>query len=61
MYYSLVCLLVYFVVCLLLLYRSEGIHTAVSSDVESIFKGKTLKQLSLLEDQVKKKLKGTVR
>ncbi|KAF6041340.1 CACTIN [Bugula neritina] len=38
--------------------RREGIHTAVSSDVESIFKGKTLKQLSLLEDQVKKKLKG---
>ncbi|XP_067927934.1 splicing factor Cactin-like [Watersipora subatra] len=38
--------------------RREGIHTAVSSDVDSVFKGKTLKQLSILQDQIRSKLKG---
>lgn len=38
--------------------RREGIHTAVSTDVEGVFQGKTLKQLSILQDQIRAKLKG---
>ncbi|XP_013403092.1 cactin [Lingula anatina] len=38
--------------------RREGINQAVSSDVSSVFKGKTHNQLLLLKEQIKKKLKG---
>ena len=40
--------------------RREGIHTSVTTDVESVFKGKTLKQLSILHEQITNKLKGIV-
>ena len=38
--------------------RRSGIHTAVSHDVDKVFKGKTLSQLEMLEQSIKKKLKG---
>lgn len=38
--------------------RREGINEAVNDEVVSIFKGKTTKQLQLLEDQMRKKLTG---
>ncbi|KAJ8304998.1 hypothetical protein KUTeg_018581 [Tegillarca granosa] len=38
--------------------RREGINESVSHEVASIFKGKTTSQLLLLEEQIKKKLKG---
>ena len=38
--------------------RRSGIHTAVSQDVDKVFKGKTLSQLEMLEQSIKKKLKG---
>ena len=38
--------------------RREGINEAVNDEVVSVFKGKTTKQLQLLEDQMKKKLEG---
>ena len=38
--------------------RRSGIHTAVSQDVDKVFKGKTLNQLEMLEQSIKKKLKG---
>ena len=38
--------------------RRSGIHTAVSSDVDKVFKGKSLSQLELLEKSIKNKLKG---
>lgn len=38
--------------------RRSGIHTSVSTDVEKVFKGKSLSQLELLEDSIKKKLRG---
>ena len=38
--------------------RRSGIHTAVSTDVDKVFKGKSLSQLELLEDSIKKKLRG---
>jgi len=37
--------------------RREGIHQAVSSEVAAIFKGKSLAQLQLLGDQIRKKLR----
>lgn len=38
--------------------RREGINEAVNDEVVSVFKGKTTKQLQLLEQQMKKKLEG---
>ncbi|KAK3610182.1 hypothetical protein CHS0354_038818 [Potamilus streckersoni] len=38
--------------------RREGINQSVSEEVATIFKGKTTKQLLLLEEQIKKKLQG---
>jgi hypothetical protein len=38
--------------------RREGVNEAVNDEVVSVFKGKTTKQLQLLEDQMKKKLEG---
>lgn len=38
--------------------RREGVNESVSHEVASIFKGKTTSQLLLLEEQMKKKLKG---
>lgn len=38
--------------------RREGINEAVNEEVVSVFKGKTTKQLQLLEEQMKKKLEG---
>ncbi|KAK2156039.1 hypothetical protein LSH36_223g02000 [Paralvinella palmiformis] len=38
--------------------RRSGINTSVTEDVNSVFKGKSLIQLGLLEEQIKNKLKG---
>lgn len=38
--------------------RREGVNEAVNEEVVSVFKGKTTKQLQLLEQQMKKKLEG---
>ncbi|XP_053404285.1 splicing factor Cactin-like [Mercenaria mercenaria] len=38
--------------------RREGVNEAVNDEVVSVFKGKTTKQLQLLEEQMKKKLEG---
>ncbi|XP_052785051.1 splicing factor Cactin-like [Mya arenaria] len=38
--------------------RRQGINEAVNEEVVSVFKGKSTKQLLLLEDQMKKKLQG---
>ena len=38
--------------------RRSGINTSVNEDVNSVFKDKTLAQLHLLEDSIKKKLRG---
>ncbi|CAI9720087.1 cactincactin-like [Octopus vulgaris] len=38
--------------------RREGINHSVSSEVSTIFKGKTTNQLLLLQEQMKKKLQG---
>ncbi|KAL3867399.1 hypothetical protein ACJMK2_044604 [Sinanodonta woodiana] len=38
--------------------RREGINQSVSEEVATIFKGKTTKQLLLLEEQIKKKVHG---
>lgn len=38
--------------------RRTGINQSVSEDVQSVFKGKTLQQLSILEQSIKNKLRG---
>jgi len=38
--------------------RRAGINEAVSEEVVSVFKGKTTKQLQLLEEQMRRKLAG---
>ena len=38
--------------------RRSGINTSVADDVNTVFKGKTLAQLGLLGEQIRKKLKG---
>lgn len=38
--------------------RRDGIHSSVSREVNSVFKGKTLNQLNLLQDQIRSKVKG---
>lgn len=38
--------------------RRERINESVSYEVQFIFKGKTINQLLLLEEQIKKKLQG---
>ena len=40
--------------------RREGIHTSVNHEVNSVFKGKTLSQLNILQDQIRNKLKGEI-
>ena len=36
--------------------RRSGVNSAVENDVISVFKGKTLAQLAILQTQIKKKL-----
>ena len=38
--------------------RRTGINQSVTDDVAGVFKGKTMSQLSMLHEQIKKKLKG---
>ena len=38
--------------------RRTGINQSVTDDVANVFKGKTMSQLSMLHEQIKKKLKG---
>lgn len=38
--------------------RREGVNEAVNDEVVAVFKGKTTKQLQLLEEQMRKKLAG---
>lgn len=38
--------------------RRSGINTAVTGDIQGIFKGKTLSQLAMLEDNIRQKLRG---
>lgn len=38
--------------------RRTGINQSVADDIASVFKGKTLQQLHLLEDSIRTKLKG---
>ena len=38
--------------------RRTGINQSVTDDVAGVFKGKTMSQLSMLHEQIQKKLKG---
>ena len=38
--------------------RRTGINQSVTEDVASVFKGKTMSQLKILDDQIRKKLRG---
>ena len=38
--------------------RRSGINQSVNEDVVSVFKGKSLAQLHILEDTIRKKLRG---